>query len=207
MSVQIWLGYLGFIILFMCTPGPSHLLMISIGLKNGFPRSLATAAGDLSANFIQICLAAFGLAAVLVSSHNGFMLVKWLGVAYLAWMGIRTIIKSFNAQPQASGIERTSLKKLWFTGFITSAANPKAIVFFAALFPQFIQPTESLLPQIVILGGTYLIVDGLFLTFYGKTSSLVAQKLDNPGRVILDRLSGGGLVACAVMLGLVNWPV
>lgn len=202
MDFTTWLTYLGMILLFMSTPGPSHLLMISVGLKNGFKRSLATAAGDLSANVIQMCLAAFGLAALLMSTRYGFTVIKWAGVCYLAWMGVQQIIRSFNATDEASALPVSTYSKLWMTGFITSAANPKAVVFFAALFPQFIDQSSALLPQLLVLGTTYLLVDAAFLTFYGKTSSWLADKISQPGRALLDRVSGAGLLGCALLLGL-----
>lgn len=202
MTLETWLTYLGLILLFMSTPGPSHLLMISVGMKNGFRRSLATAAGDLTANTIQMCLTAFGLAAILMSSRYGFQIIKWAGVAYLAWMGVRQILVSFRSTNQSNNVPQRSLSKLWMAGFITSAANPKAVVFFAALFPQFIDPSSPLAFQLVVLGGTYLIVDGLFLSFYGKASSWLAVKVSSSGKVILDRVSGIGLIGCAILLGL-----
>lgn len=201
MSIDIWLTYVGMILLFMSTPGPSHLLMISVGMKNGFRRSLATAAGDLSANVIQMCLAAFGLAAVLMSSRYGFVALKWAGVGYLLYMGIRQIAHSFSEKKQANAIAKSSLKKLWLTGFITSAANPKAVVFFAALFPQFIDHSTPLLPQLLVLGATYIVVDGLFLSLYGSSSSWLATKLSQSGKALLDRVSGVGLIGCAILLG------
>lgn len=201
MPVDTWLTYLGVILLFMSTPGPSHLLMISVGMNNSFKRSLATAAGDLSANVIQMCLAAFGLAAVLMSSQYGFLVIKWVGVTYLAWMGLRQILASFKNKSGAKVVPKRSLSQLWTTGFVTSAANPKAVVFFAALFPQFIDSSLPLTGQLLVLGSTYLVVDGLFLSFYAKASGWLVHKLSKPGRVWLDRISGGGLIGCAILLG------
>ncbi|MEP5090872.1 MAG: LysE family transporter, partial [Paracoccaceae bacterium] len=82
MTIETWALYVGTVLLFMCTPGPSHLLMLSVSASNGFQRSLVTAAGDLTANAIQIVLAGLGLAAALGASEYGFAVVKWLGVGY-----------------------------------------------------------------------------------------------------------------------------
>ncbi len=202
MTLEIWLLYIGTILLFMSTPGPSHLLMISVSMSNGFKRSLATAAGDLSANAIQIMLAGFGLAAVIMSSRYGFAIIKWLGVAYLIWIGVKTIIRSYRNQGAAEAAPRASLKSLWLRGFVTSAANPKAVVFFAALFPQFINPQVPVLLQILILGCTYIVIDGLFLATYGKGASWIAEKISSHHRNLIDRISGMGLIFTAVLLGL-----
>jgi len=204
MTLEVWLLYIGTLFLFMSTPGPSHLLMISVSMSNGFRRSLATAAGDLSANTIQILLAGFGLAAIVVSSRNGFAVVKWLGVAYLTWIGCKTFLASFRDHEKAKFIKQASLSSLWFRGFVTSAANPKAVVFFAALFPQFIDPQRPVLIQILILGSTYIIVDGLFLATYGKGASWIAEKVSDKFEDWLDRISGIGLIITAIVLGLRN---
>lgn len=202
MTLETWLLYIGTILLFMSTPGPSHLLMISVSMSNGFRRSLATAAGDLSANTIQILLAGFGLAALVVSSRYGFAVVKWMGVAYLTWIGLKTVLASFRDQETAEVVKQTSLRSLWLRGFITSAANPKAVVFFAALFPQFIDPQRPVFAQILILGSTYIVVDGLFLATYGKGASWIAEKVSDNFKSWLDRISGVGLIITAIVLGL-----
>ncbi len=201
-TTEVWLLYVGTILLFMSTPGPSHLLMISVSMSNGFQRSLATASGDLSANAIQIVLAGLGLAAVVTSSRYGFAIVKWAGVAYLIWVGVRTILASYKSNERVNEAQKASLRNLWLRGFITSAANPKAIVFFAALFPQFINAEAALAPQIAILGSTYILVDGMFLTVYGKTASWIAHRVQGGFMAWVDRAAGASLIAAAILLGL-----
>jgi threonine/homoserine/homoserine lactone efflux protein len=200
--METWLLYLATILLFMSTPGPSHLLMISVSMSNGFQRSLATAAGDLSANTLQIMLAGAGLAAIITSSRYGFAVLKWGGVAYLVWIGLRTILASFKNQDTARPLPKASLRALWLRGFITSAANPKAVVFFAALFPQFINSQAALAPQILVLGATYILVDGAFLSVYGKSGSWLAQRLSQRFALWIERASGIGLIITALLLGL-----
>ena len=202
MTIENWWLFVATVLVFMGTPGPSHLLMISVSMTNGFQRSLATAAGDLSANIIQMALASFGLATVLLASEFGFTVVKWCGVAYLAWMGVRQILMSFRQRGTVNKAPAVSLFALWTKGFITSAANPKAVVFFAALFPQFIDHNLPLISQIVVLGGTYLLIDGIFLAFYGKSAHWLAGRIGHSGRDLLDRIAGAGLIGTAILLGL-----
>jgi homoserine/homoserine lactone efflux protein len=201
MTIETWALYVGTVLLFMCTPGPSHLLMLSVSTSNGFQRSLATAAGDLTANVIQIVLAGLGLAAALNASKYGFSVVKWLGVSYLVWLGTRQIIKSFTTRAAAAPVFKASLKSLWARGFITSAANLKAVVFFAALFPQFLSSTHSLFPQVLVLGLSYIVIDGIFLSTYGKCGNWIATKLSNRKQVWVERFSGAGLIGTALLLG------
>jgi len=199
MTFDIWLVYFASILVFMSTPGPSHLLMLSNSLGNGFSKSTATAAGDLSANFLQMIAASLGLASILGSSQSLFIVIKWAGVFYLAYLGLRLI---FSAKNNIYSSQPRSLRSLYWQGFITSAANPKAVIFFAALFPQFISPEQVLLPQFLILSTTYLAVDGAFLCFYGKFADVFKAKvLSGYGRV-LNIFSGGLFLGAAVLLGV-----
>ncbi len=190
------------LLVLMSTPGPSHLLMLSVSMSNGFRRSAATAAGDLTANALQMLAAGLGLAAVLHATRFGFVVVKWAGVAYLVWLGVQQIRRSF-ADPSELGEEASvSRRRLWLRGFVTSAANPKAVVFFAALFPQFIRDDGALWPQLLVLGGIYLLIDGTFLMAYGLGADWLAQRLRGAARQRLERVAGGCLIVAAVLLGL-----
>ncbi len=199
MTLDIWLLYIGTVLLFMATPGPSHLLMLSNSLASGFKRSTATAAGDLSANALQMIAASLGLAAALSSSQIIFEIIKWCGVGYLAFIGLRMILSKRSVLASAS---KRSLKSLYWQGFITSAANPKAVVFFAALFPQFISADASLLPQFLILSVSYLVIDGSFLCAYGKFADTIRARIDTASAGKLNKFCGGLFIAAAIALGL-----
>ena len=200
MTIETWLTYLAAVLLLMSTPGPSQLLMMSNSMTNGLRRSWATAAGDLTANFLQMLAAGIGLGAIVLASENAFLVIKWLGVTYLLWMGLEKIrTAGKGAWTQAP---RASIGRLWCQGFVTSAANPKAVVFFAALFPQFIRGDSAFWPQFAILSATYIAVDGIFLTLYGGGAGWIAQRLSAPARAWLDRLSGGFLITAGVLVGL-----
>lgn len=202
MSLDAWLIYLVTLLAFMSTPGPSHLLMLSNSMTHGFKPSLATAAGDLSANALQMLAAALGLTAILVSSQHALSVVKWLGVAYLLWLGFRMIWQSGARSAGGAALKRKSPRALWLQGFLTSAANPKAVVFFAALFPQFIDATQPFALQFFILSITYIIVDGTFLAGYGAGSSWIAQRIKGNAPQLLDRIGGTFLIGAAILLGL-----
>lgn len=202
MTVETWITYLAMVVIIMITPGPSQLLMLSNSMSNGFRRSLATAAGDLSANLLQMAAASLGLASLIHSSSEFFVAVKWAGVAYLIYLGLR----SFKKTDKESGSlrSRKSLHSLYWQGFMTSAANPKTIVFFAALFPQFISLSEPLFPQFLILSTTYLAMDGLFLAFYGKFSQLILKKMGTSLGKYMNEISGSLLIGAALLLGMKN---
>lgn len=201
MSLELWITYLGTILVLMVTPGPSQLLMLSNSLGNGFHRSLATATGDLTANFMQMVVASLGLASVIVKAQALFIFFKWAGVVYLIYLGIRII--SCNGQNETTESSATPIKKLYLQGFLTSAANPKAVIFFAALFPQFIDPTKTLLNQFIILSVTYLAIDGLFLCCYGKFADTIKKgKLPSLIGKRMNYFVGSLMIGAAILLGL-----
>ncbi len=199
MSFDIWITYVATVLLLMSTPGPSQLLMLSNSATNGLRRGFFTAAGDLTANFFQMLAAGLGLAALIATSGTAFTVIKWLGVAYLVYLGVKQIVKARVAE--TNDALRASRRALWMQGFITSAANPKAVVFFAALFPLFIDGALPFWPQFAILSATYLIIDGLFLMAYGSTASWLARRLQGPARLWLDRIGGSFMILAAALLG------
>lgn len=203
MALETWLTYIAAVLLLMSTPGPSQLLMLSNSMANGFRRSLSTAAGDLTANVLQMLAAGLGLGAIVLASENAFLVVKWLGVAYLVWMGVSKLRSAGRARGTDTLLKahRTSLGRLWLQRFVTSAANPKAIVFFAALLPPFISAGAEFWSQFALLSVTYVVLDGLFLSLYGGGAAWIVQRMDERARIWLDRLSGGLLVAAGVLLG------
>ena len=202
MAVDVWLTYVATVLALMSTPGPSHLLMLSTSVANGFRRSTATAAGDLTANMLQMLAAGLGLATLLVASRDAFAVVKWVGVAYLAWLGAKTLLRSFAQDTTGPHADASSVAQLWLRGFVTSAANPKAVVFFAALFPQFIDQGRPLALQLLVLGATYVAIDGFFLLTYGAGASWLARRLQGPVQVWLDRFAGVSMLGAAMLLGL-----
>lgn len=200
MSWAAWTAYVAAVLVLMSTPGPSQLLMLSNSMANGFARATATAAGDLSANTLQMLAAGLGLGALVLASEDAFAAIKWAGVAYLVWMGVSRIRRA--GAGWAGEGRRASLRGLFLQGFLTSASNPKAVVFFAALFPQFIAADAPFWTQFAILSVTYLCMDGLFLAAYGGGAGWVAARLRGPFRLWLDRAAGAFLILAALLLGL-----
>ncbi len=200
MTLEIYLAYLATVAVFFATPpGTSQILIISVSLRHGLRRSLPTVAGDLSANVLQILAAAFGLAVVISTWARALTLIKWLGVAYLVWFGLRIFLAAPEPLERGTGTDRGARRQFW-RAFATSGANPEAVVFFAALFPQFLTPGAPLVPQIVLLGGTYLLIDGLILLAMGAGAERLLGGLRHRGR-LLNRAAGGMMIAAAALLG------
>ncbi len=200
MTIETYLAYLAVVGVFFATPpGPSQILIISTGMRHGLKPSFATMAGDLTANALQMTAAAFGLAALIATSAGLLDVIKWAGVAYLVYVGVRTLRAP---PPNLSGAESAPRGTLFQRGFITSASNPKAVFFFAALFPQFIDPGVAIWPQLLLLGITYLVIDGAILTLYSASADRIGRKLSGGMSRWINRLSGTMMIAAAGLLAL-----
>ena len=200
MLMETYLIYLAAVAVFFATPpDTSQLLIISNSVRYGLRRSAYTIAGDLTANSLQMTGAAFGLAAIIATSASAFVWIKWLGVAYLVWIGLQLILAKDRPEDVAATASGQSAR-LFRQGFVTSMANPFAVVFFGALFPQFIDPMMPVLPQLLTLGLTYLVVDGAILLLWGWLSLRAAAALRRFSFGLVNKICGALMIAAAMLL-------
>lgn len=200
MPMETYLIYLAAVAVFFATPpDTSQLLIISNSVRHGLKRSAYTIVGDLAANSLQMTGAAFGLAAIIATSATAFIWIKWLGVAYLVWIGVQLILSKDQADDVTANTSAQSFR-LFRQGFVTSMANPFAVVFFGALFPQFIDPTMPVLPQLLILGITYLVVDGAILLLWGWLGVRAATALKQFSFGLVNKICGALMIAAAALL-------
>ena len=205
MELTIWISYVLTVAILTITPGPSVLLATANSMKYGASKTRWTILGDLSANFCQIILASVGLVTIVISSGALFQFIKWCGVAYLVYMGVTKIISKPDLKLDEKTIINRTNASLFSEGFLMSAANPKAIVFFAALFPLFINPALPFLPQISILALTFLVLDGLSLLIYVQFAERLKEYLENQEKVHLqNKIVGILLIISGLMLSMVK---
>ncbi|WP_031484698.1 LysE family translocator [Maridesulfovibrio frigidus] len=160
MSLEFWVMYVVTVFLASIIPGPSMILALSHGMRFGAKKTMATALGNSAASFLQAVISIAGLGALLAASETAFMVVKYTGAAYLVWIGIKMIFSGefkVNAQKSANG-EIVSSQKLFMQGFWVAAGNPKAIVFFSALFPQFISVQYAGIQHFAMLLGLLTLI-------------------------------------------------
>ena len=200
MPMETYLIYLAAVAVFFATPpDTSQLLIISNSVRHGLRRSAYTIAGDLTANSLQMTGAAFGLAAIIATSASAFIWIKWLGVAYLVWIGIQLFLSKEITDDVTANTSGQSFR-LFRQGFVTSMANPFAVVFFGALFPQFIDPTMPVLPQLFILGISYLVVDGAILLLWGWLGVRAATALKRFSFGLVNKICGALMIGAAALL-------
>jgi threonine/homoserine/homoserine lactone efflux protein len=172
------------------TPGPAVLFVLSSALKAGARKSIASNLGILAANIVYFALSATGIGALLLSSRL-FLAVKWIGAAYLIFLGLRLLIghKELVKASEDTLIDHKS-HHLFFDGFMVQISNPKAILFFSALLPQFINPHAAGVPQIVILGATSATIEFSILLGYGIAGSSLSPRYAS----WTNRVAGGLLI-------------
>ncbi len=197
-SMHTYLAYVATVLIFFAhPPGPGQILFMAHSTKLGLRGALPVVIGNHSANIIQMLLAGFGLAGVIATSADLFVIVKWIGVIYLLWLGLSMILGASNSR---SKISRN--RSLVRQGFVTAAANPFAVMFFAALFPQFLNPEAPLGPQILVLGATYLVIDGIILFAMGASASKIFAFFGGINSALLNRVSGALMVLAAMVLAI-----
>jgi homoserine/homoserine lactone efflux protein len=190
MTWTTWWIFVGTETVLCLIPGPAVLFVLSSALGSGARKSIASSLGILSANTVYFALSATGIGALLLSSKL-FLAVKWVGAAYLVVLGLRLLIdrKSVDTSPDRALIEHKS-HHLFFDGFTVQIANPKAILFFSALLPQFLNPHAAVVPQIVILGATSVIIEFCILLGYGIAGSALTPRYAR----WTNRVAGGLLI-------------
>lgn len=154
-------------------PGPAVITVVSTALRGGFRASLAANAGILVTDALYTAIAASGLGGLLLASHPLFLAVKWLGVAYLAYLGVRAILApgGITLGESASGAHA------FRTGLTTQLANPKIILFIGALLPQFVDAARPVALQFVVLGLIFIASDALVFIAYGAAAHRAAAFL------------------------------
>lgn len=184
-------------------PGPSTLVAFSHGARFGWQRTLGTAAGNASASVLQAVLACAGLGLVLAKSAVLFMIIKYAGAAYLVYLGITMWRSSVDAVELGQGRQTGAgqVFRLFRSGFLVAAANPKAIVFFTALFPQFLDPAGTASSQLAGMVCLIALVSFSVAMIYGCLGSrLSALQLSRKLMARIQKSIGGLFVASGVGL-------
>lgn len=197
MAIETWLAFTAASFAFLIFPiGPTILLVITLGLSNG-PRiapivASGVALGDMAAMTVSLA----GLGALTLASAQVFTVFKWVGAAYLIWLGIRTFRSAQEVgQPGNSAGHQTSSIRVFRQCFGVTALNPKPIAFFIAFVPQFIDTAASLLPQFAAAIATFTCLAWLNAFFYARLAGRMKGVIRRPSIVAwFKRISGAVLV-------------
>ena len=196
MSIETWLLFATTETILCLSPGPAVLLVLSVSLTRGWSPGLQASAGILVANTLYFLLSATSLGAILLASWEAFFLIKWAGAAYLIWLGLTMVVARGKGDidtatpptPMRTG------RRTWLHGMITQGANPKALVFFTAFLPQFVNPAEPLAPQIAILAATSILIEFGVLASYAALASRVSHFAQRPRFASVFHRVGGAML-------------
>ena len=195
---MFWQLYLLFVFttaMIVVTPGAAALAMASQGASNGGRRAISGVVGVAAANVVYFLLSATGLASLIIASNLVFSVIKWVGVIYLVWLGLTAILSHSGPLQVKEGRKRSSVWHLFCHGFIIEISNPKALLYFSAILPQFLDLNRPLIPQLVILGGTTLVMDLASYSAYAALGHHIARG-GLKGWVVrlMNKLVGGTLL-------------
>ncbi len=192
MLLSIWLVYVAAVFVLTVTPGPSVLMCISTAVQFGAKNALLAALGSTIAIASLMTLSMLGLGSLLAASETLFFALKIIGALYLAYLGVSALLSkasSFEIEPSCA--EMTKQVSHFRRGALVGLSNPKALLFFGALFPQFINAQAPQLPQFLILGLTFVAFEMGWLSIYIVTAARARTWLAAPGRGLLfNRLTG-----------------
>jgi len=204
MELGNYLVYVTAILILTASPGPSVLYCITKSITLGFRASVFSALGVMIAIVGIMTLSFTGLGVLISSSEMAFNIVKWLGAAYLIFLGVKLLFTEDNKIQLSSGEDQprdVSVLAQFFGGFLVGATNPKAIIFFSALFPQFIDMSQPLLAQYFILVSTFAVFELFWLLTYAYFGARSSTWILGNGRAkMFNRVTGGVFVGAGVFL-------
>ncbi|WP_299011236.1 LysE family translocator [uncultured Shewanella sp.] len=203
MHFDTWLLFSFAVLMIAISPGTMAVLSMNHGIHYGKKRSLITGLGSVSAAMLLMLASALGLGAILSNAEYGFIILKWCGGAYLLFWGLKLLLSKNKQQ----GLQLTQTKQeansknMFKQAFTVGISNPKDLLFFSALFPQFIDMSLPQIPQLLILALTWATIDFSFVMIYASLASVLAPKLTKSNKLHwFDRFSGTMFIGLAGLL-------
>ncbi len=198
--MDMWIPFVLASTLILVIPGPTIILLVSQAIAHGRWSVLPLVTGVLLGDLTSMTLSFLGLGALLATSAILFNIFKWLGAAYLIYLGVTLWRTNSKAPTLTKGTSQKSALSLLKSAFIVTALNPKGIAFFAAFLPQFIDQAKPAVPQLTLLGGTFLGLAAVNAVFYAAFAGELKGFL---GRTLVkrwfNRCGGGALIGAGIV--------
>jgi threonine/homoserine/homoserine lactone efflux protein len=198
MSVETWLAFTAASAILLVIPGPTVLLVVSYALGQGWRTALPMAVGVALGDFTAMTLSLLGLGALLAASATVFTVLKWLGAAYLVYLGVKLWRAggTLDAKPRT---DVTSAAKMLAHAWIVTALNPKGLTFFVAFLPQFIDQQAAFAPQVTLFAGTFLVLAFANVCCYALVASRARQVVSNPRTIgTINKTAGSLLIGAGI---------
>ncbi len=204
MELSTWLTFFAASWAISISPGPGAIASMSAGLNHGFKYGYVTIFGLVLGIWTQLLIVGVGLGALMATSNTAFVVVKWLGVGYLVWLGIQQWRAPARPMVAASDTgEVVTQRSLILKAWMINVVNPKGTVFLLAVVPQFIATSQPLLPQYLIIGATLAFTDMWVMSGYTALASRVFGALKEPSHIrIMNRTFGSLFVIAGSLLAL-----
>lgn len=205
MELSTWIPFFAAAWAISLSPGAGAVAAMSAGLNHGFRRGYTMSFGLVAGIWTQIVVVGIGLGALIAASSLAFTVVKWAGVAYLVWLGIRQWQAPAAPLVAAGGEDGAAVSRraLFMRGWIVNALNPKGTIFLLAVVPQFLELSRSLVPQYAVIAATLAFTDLVVMAGYTVLASRVLRALKAPGHVkAMNRTFGGLFVFAGALLAL-----
>lgn len=201
MELEIWLTFMAASMVLLLIPGPTILLVLSYALTQGRKVALASALGVATGDLLAMSASLIGLGTLVLASASLFSLLKWIGAAYLIYLGIQLLR---HPPKQGLGTSQTegaiSAKKVFGHTMTVTALNPKSIAFFIAFVPQFIDPTVSIAPQFAILIASFVSLAALNVMIYALLADRMRQRISQTKTLrFVNRLGGLTLIGMGLL--------
>lgn len=202
MSLSLWLAFFIAAWAISFSPGPGAIAVMSASLNHGFARGCFATFGLILGFWTQLVVVAIGLGALMATSAAAFAVVKWLGVAYLVYLGVRQWRSAPLALPTgARSAQPMARGRIVVEAWLLNAVNPKGTVFMLAVVPQFLTAGEPLVPQYLVIGATLAFTDLVVNILYAALAARLVRMLRTPARQrAVNRVFGSLFVALGVLL-------
>lgn len=185
------------------SPGPIMLSCMTNGGRLGLSKALVGMLGASAGNLCLVVLSALGLGLIISQNDILFNAIKWGGAAYLVFLGVQIMRTPIVLEQRKSTVSLDSTKSLWWNSFFIAVSNPKGLIYFGALFPQFIAYQEPLAPQFLALTLTFLVIDLMWMFIYAIAGNTIMRWLKTPKHQIwFNAFSGLVLIAAGMFMAL-----
>ena len=200
MSFELWAAFAVASAVVVAIPGPTVLLVISYALGHGRRPALALVAGVALGDFTAMTASILGVGALLAASATLFTALKWIGAAYLVYLGIRLWRAPVARQAEETDVPAVATGRIFLHAYAVTALNPKSIVFFVAFLPQFLDPAGNVALQLVAFEITFLVLATLNAAAYALMASLAKGAIRRPAVQKAVNRAGGSLMIGAGLL-------
>ncbi len=194
--------FAGVMAVFAVTPGPANLFAIAAGMRSGPRAALIGVAGMNAATLVWFAAAALGLGALVAAFPAQFHLIAIAGGFYVAWLGVKSLKNAYTGGPLPNSAPLSGRSATFRDGFTVQLSNPKAVVFFTAVLPPFLDPARAILPQLALFGATAIAMDVAAMSLYGVAGGALARTLSDAraSRIFAALVGALLLIASAFIL-------